>query len=110
MSLTDRAIAALPSPVNGQQFHGDRSVPGFGIRVSQGGAKTFVLTVGTERRRRTIGRYPIVSLAQRQLGLDIPLSPPFETVLNEYLAERDRKVRRPTRQRDNYLFKLFYSL
>lgn len=121
MSLTDRTIAALPPPASGQQFHADRSIPGFGIRVSQGGAKAFVLTLGAERRRITIGRYPIVSLAQarekaktllarRQLGLDKPLSPRFEEVREEYLAERDRKVRRPTRQRDDYLFRLFHSL
>jgi integrase len=121
MSLTDRMISGLTPPASGQQFHADRSVPGFGVRVSQGGTKTFVLSVGTERRRITIGRYPIVSLAQaremaktllarRQLGIDKPLSPRFGKVQEEYLAERDRKVRRSTRQRDDYLFKLFGSL
>lgn len=51
MSLTERAVAALSPPAAGQKFHADGSIPGFGVRVSQGGAKAFVLTVGEERRR-----------------------------------------------------------
>src|SRR5690242_9338875 len=120
MSLSDRAVAALKPPDKGQKLYSDASIPGFGVRISQGGTKTFVLVVGDARRRITIGRYPIVSLtqarekaktilAQRQLGLDKPPSPHFEAARELYLAERDRKVRKLTRARDGYLFKLFDS-
>jgi hypothetical protein len=34
------------------------------VRVSAGGAKTFVLMVGPERKRVTLGRYPLISLAE----------------------------------------------
>jgi integrase len=39
------------------------SLTGFGVRVSQGGTKTFTLVYGVNRQRVTIGRYPIISLA-----------------------------------------------
>ena len=42
----------------------DSTLAGFGVRVSQAGAKTFVLAHGRERRFTTIGRYPILTLAQ----------------------------------------------
>ena len=118
MKLTDRSIAALQPPTGGQKLYADDSISGFGVRVSAGGAKAFVLTLGIERRRITLGRYPIVTLAQarakaknilaaRQLGLDKPPSPYFEDVKDEYLADGDRKVRSITRARDGYLFPHF---
>jgi integrase len=118
MSLTERTIAALTPPEAGQKFHADRSIPGFGIRISQGGVKAFVLIVGDERRRITIGRYPIVSLAQardkaktilaeRQLGLDKPLSPFFRDIEDEYRRFREKTLRAGTLRKDNYLFSLF---
>jgi hypothetical protein len=44
--------------------YADDMLPGFAVRVPFGGSRTFVLTVGSDRQRITIGRYPIVSLAQ----------------------------------------------
>jgi Arm DNA-binding domain len=64
VSLTDRGVAALTAPPTGQMVYSDRAIPGFGVRVSQGDTKTFVLIVSSERRKITIGRYPIVSLSQ----------------------------------------------
>ena len=60
--LTDVAVKALKAPEKGQLTYWDKSTPGFGVRVSVGGAKSFVLMQGTNRRRTTIGRYPDVSL------------------------------------------------
>jgi integrase len=121
MRLTDMTIQKLSIPERGQKVHPDDTLPGFGVRVSQGGTKTFVLCIGEERRRVTIGRYPIVSLAQarekakhilaeRQLGIVHKPSPSFATVREEYLALRDDRVRRATRQADGYLFKPFADL
>ena len=64
MRFSDMTIQKLPPPERGQKFYPDDILSGFGVRVSQGGAKTFLLIVGKERQYITIGRYPIVSLAQ----------------------------------------------
>src|SRR5690242_10514186 len=61
--LTDITIRSLQPPESGQKTYWDDAVPGFGVRVSQGGSKTFVLVHGVNRERTTIGRYPILSLA-----------------------------------------------
>jgi integrase len=63
-SLTDLKIRALPAPKSGQQTYLDPSLAGFGVRVSQGGTKSFVLVHGRLRERLTIGRYPIISLSE----------------------------------------------
>jgi hypothetical protein len=121
MSLTERTIAALKPPDHGQHLHPDRLIPGFGVRVSQGGAKTFVLVIGAERRKISIGRFPIVSLAQardkartilaqRQLGLDKALSPFFKNVEEEHRRIRDKTLRNSTLRKDPLYFKPFASL
>lgn len=62
--MTDIAIRALMPPDKGQVTHWDDSLPGFGVRVSQGGTKTFIVISGPTRRRFTIGRFGQVSLKQ----------------------------------------------
>lgn len=58
--LTDIAIRnAEPRPVQYTLWDG-RS--GFGLRVSPGGTKTWTVVYGRERRRVTIGRYPLLDL------------------------------------------------
>jgi integrase len=60
MRLTDLAIRKLPVPERGQKayFEGE----GFGVRVSQGGTRTFVVMHGKDRSLKSIGRYPEISL------------------------------------------------
>jgi integrase len=58
--LTDKLARALPLPDKGARITYDADVPGFGIRVTANGAKSFVLnymSAGRERRM-TIGRFP----------------------------------------------------
>lgn len=62
MQLTDISIRSLKAPETGQITHFDDTLRGFGVRVSPGGTKTFVLLVGKARRRKTIGRVGIISL------------------------------------------------
>src|SRR5262245_17973793 len=62
MRFSDASLRALPTPVCGQKLYTDDSLPGFGLRVSTK-TKTFVLTYGAERTRVSLGRYPLMSLA-----------------------------------------------
>ena len=67
MSLTDLQIKRLSPPQTGQKTYYDKALPGFGVRVSQGGTKTFVVLYGKDRRRKSLGRYPDLSLAEARL-------------------------------------------
>src|SRR5205823_11405342 len=98
----------------------DDTLPGFGVRIGSQ-TKTFVLTLGDDRRRITIGRYPIVSLAQargkaktilakRQLGLDHDLTPFFRDARDDFLGSREGKIRRSTFRRDVSVLKRFSVL
>ena len=55
--LTDVAIKSLKPPLEGQITYWDETLPSFGVRVSQGGTKSFVLVYGEARTRKTLGRY-----------------------------------------------------
>jgi integrase len=60
MRLTALQIDKLPIPTKGQKTYWDGN--GFGVRVSQGGTKSFVVMYGTDRRLKTLGRYPAMTL------------------------------------------------
>lgn len=62
IALTDLSIKRLPIPEKGQVIYFDANTPNFGVRVSQGGTKTFLAILGRQRRKRTIGKYPAISL------------------------------------------------
>jgi len=96
-TLTDVTVRSLKPPESGQRTYVCDSLPGFGCRVSQGGAKTFVLLYGQDRQRITLGRYPIISLAdardtakrllaERTLGKFRPKSVKWQEALDEFLA------------------------
>ncbi len=63
--LSDVLIRSLKPPSTGQYVVYDDLVPGFGARVSQGGAVSFILLyrVGRHRKRATIGKWPIITLS-----------------------------------------------
>jgi integrase len=66
INLTDLTVRSLQPPEQGQVVYYDASLRGFGVRVSQGGSKTFVLQTGpkNKRVRHVLGRYPDVTLAE----------------------------------------------
>lgn len=71
MTLTDLAIRKLPIPERGQKTYWEK---GFGVRVSQGGSKTFVVKI--DGRLHTLGRYPSVSLKiARRAALELKVTP-----------------------------------
>lgn len=62
MRLTDIRIRSLKIPESGAVVYPDDHVSGFGVRVSEGGTKSFVLTHGPRRQCETIGRVGVLSL------------------------------------------------
>ncbi len=64
VKLSDLTVKTLPLPERGQVTYWDDGLSGFGVRVSQGGSKSFVLVHGVNRQRETLGRYPTISLRQ----------------------------------------------
>src|SRR5258707_15300481 len=60
--LTDQVVRQLPPPVKGNRIAYDSDVPGFGLRVTAAGARSWILNYrrradGVERRY-TIGSWP----------------------------------------------------
>lgn len=110
MRLTDIAVRALKAPDQGQKVYADDSLPGFGVRVSQGGTKTFVVLHGPTRERITVGRFPILSLsearteakrilAERTLGKHRPKTVSFDEAKAMFL-DNARAHNRPNTYRD----------
>src|SRR3990172_103335 len=67
IKFTVRSLEALRPPAVGQVDYYNTDGPGgFGIRVSQGGSKSFFLAYRRSRklRRWTIGRFPSTTLAE----------------------------------------------
>lgn len=107
MRLTDVSIRALPIPARGQKAYRDDGLPGFSVRVSQGGTKTFVLMMGRNRQLITIGRYPIISLAdaraeakrvlaEKMLGKMRPQTMSFVRAVELFLEEKAAECRPST--------------
>jgi hypothetical protein len=106
--LTDIAVRNLTPPPSGQATHCDTSpgFNGFGLRISQGGAKTWILMAGPpeKRRRYVLGRYPATSLsdarsAARKLHAELTLgqrttsSIAFSEAVESYLKTYCLKMR-----------------
>jgi integrase len=107
MRLTDVSVRALPLPEKGQKTHWDDTLQNFGCRISQGGTKSFVVQHGPDRRLITIGRFPVVSLADARveakrvlaeliLGKHRPRMARWDEALNQYLDACGEKNRPST--------------
>src|SRR4051794_3804729 len=57
ISLTQRAVDALKPPPSGRVEYFDRTLPGFGLRITDAGRKTWIVMyrVGGTKVRETIG-------------------------------------------------------
>jgi integrase len=106
MKLTDIVLRNLRPPEQGQMTYHDDALRGFGVRVSQGGSKTFIVVHGVNRERTSIGRYPIVSLAdarlrakqllaERTLGKERQQRVPFNEALERFIATHCRPKNKP---------------
>ncbi len=96
--LTDVAIRSLPLPAAGQTTYDDEGSP-LKLRISHGGAKTFIVMLASGRRH-TIGRFGEVSLAdaraaarrlraQKTLGRILPQSTSVAEARKQYLDSLD---------------------
>ena len=63
VGLCEITIRHLQAPPTGFKIYLDRSIKGFGVRVTAGGAKSYVLTHGRDRKRITLGDVAIIKLA-----------------------------------------------
>jgi integrase len=61
--LTEVSVRHLEVPTSGQLTHWDSSLANFGLRVSSKGSKTWIVMLGQDRRRISIGRYPLIGIA-----------------------------------------------
>lgn len=117
LSLSDVGLRSITPPQSGQCDYWDTTLPSFGLRVSQGGSKTFVLKV--HNTRRTIGRYPIITLSQarteakrmlaeKTLDRVQPQSISFETAFDVFIAEKEKSRRARTIKDYRRLIKLHF--
>ncbi|MDP3074749.1 site-specific integrase [Bradyrhizobium sp.] len=103
--FSDVGLRAIEPPAKGTADYWDTKFKGFGVRVSQGGTKTFVLNI--HKARRSLGRYGIVSLAearaeakrilaQKTLGHTRPQSITFTAAFDAFIAEKEKSRRART--------------
>jgi integrase len=104
-TLTDPAIRSAQPPPTGAQTIWDSSLKGFGLRISSGGAKTFIVLIASGRRQ-AIGRYGPGGislsdarteakkiLANKTLGRIRPTHVAFDDAKDEFLTERTATLR-----------------
>lgn len=105
IALSDVGLRSLQAPQNGQLDYWDTTLPGFGVRVSQGGSKTFIVNI--DKARRTIGRYPILKLsdarveakrmfAEKTLGKTRPQAISYEQATKLFVEEKAERRRART--------------
>lgn len=104
--LTDLALKKLPLSPDGQVTYWDETTPNFGIRCSTR-SKSYVVLLGEQRKRKTLGRYPALSLADARKQAKLLLSNhaiapgnvvehDFSDVVRTYLEECESRVRPTT--------------
>ncbi len=69
IAFTDRTVRALKPPPAGRLDVWDEDFPGFGLRISASGRRTWILMyrMGKTLRRLTLGRYPTLGLADARV-------------------------------------------
>lgn len=119
VALTDLSVRAMKAPARGQKTVWDKNSP-VGVRASLGGSKSYVVMVGSGRRK-VIGRVGILSLAEaraeakrilaeKTLGLTKkPSAVNFETAVALFLEDnyKDSRGRRTKSEAKRLLEKHF---
>lgn len=110
--LTELQIKRLPYPATGSQKHFDPSTPGFGVRCSAK-SKSFFVMYGKERRLKTLGKYPQISLKEaREAAKAILLAKPQKTrttrlpeLVTAFLEDCEARLRSNTTRRYRSILK-----
>lgn len=110
--LTEIEIRSLPHPEEGSSKHFDPSLPGFGVRCTAR-SKSFFVMFGPERRLKTLGRWPQISLKDaRQQAKGILVAPPpkkrpqsFQEAQAAFLADCETRLRPSTVDRYRFALK-----
>lgn len=110
--LTELSIRKLPNPQKGSKKHYDASLPGFGIRCSRK-SKSFFVMYGAERRLKTLGKWPELSLKEaRQAARQLLATPPkirttpgFAEMRERFLSDCRSRLRPTTVERYHYALK-----
>ena len=104
--LTDLAVKKLPLSAGEQKTYWDEVTPNFGIRCADR-SKSYVVLLGDQRRRKTLGRYPELSLSDARKQAKLLLSQQafapekvvehdYQTVVQAYLDDCAGRVRENT--------------
>ena len=100
IALTDLAIRKLAHPEKGQVKYRDTQLRNFGLVVGKH-TKPFFVTIGTERRNQTVGRYPAISLSEARVAAIGMLSGPttkssvtrLRELVTAYLEDCEARLR-----------------
>ena len=118
---TEQAVKALKSPDTGVKVYTDDQITGFGVRCSQGGSKSYVLTLpGADRSRVTIGKVGVVGLAdarvvakrmlaEEALGRHRPKRQTFTEALAAFLDTRKQRNRPKTAYETERLLRFYFK-
>jgi integrase len=117
-AFSDVGLRSIQPPKQGQVFYWDAKLPSFGVRVSQGGSKTFL--VKHRNQFTTIGRFPILSLAEARLearrllaeftlGKVRPQTITYEQAVRVFLSEKSHKKPRTVRDYERLLGRLNFT-
>lgn len=76
MRITNSGVNQIKAPDSGYQIHYDDTLPGFGVRVTNGGAKSYVIQgrVNGKVRRVTLGRHGVITADQARKAAMIMLA------------------------------------
>lgn len=105
-TITERVVGAAKPPERGTIMLWDGALKHFGVRISRGGSKAFIVLLGSGRRQ-TIGQYPMLSiadarakakhiLAERTLGRYATASTSWQKALADYLDHAKLRLRPST--------------
>jgi integrase len=97
MRFTELAIDRLRPPASGEVVYWDATAPGFGLRVSAAGRKTWIVAVKGSKRR--LGHYPKMSLkdARARLSDGAPSVTTFAALADAFLDHGRTRRGRPLR-------------
>ncbi|WLA65086.1 Arm DNA-binding domain-containing protein [Bradyrhizobium diazoefficiens] len=121
-NLTDVSVRALKPPIKGQLTIWDKTSP-LGVRVSQGGSKTFIVMIGSGKRR-TLGRFGILTLskareearriiAEKTLGITVPVVKAgvlFDVAVGSFIEDHYKSAKPRTKHEANRLLTTKFPL